>query len=151
VSRTVYPRYAEIGNVKIKVRKVILDVSGKTVERAMIYTSKDLPVSSASHKDVVLYLTGGRLTLEDYAVQSMGKAGVLEATRTDLSDRSALFEDVDPYEDFEEIEKSKQDAEDEDDAENEDSGYSRSESSESDGAPSDDDDDDEDDEHLITL
>jgi hypothetical protein len=104
MSKTVHPKYAKIGEVKVRVRKVVLDISGRTVERAMVYTSQDIPVGSAEHRDVVLYMTRGRLTLEDYSIESMGDAGVLEATRTDLSGRSSLFEDVDPYEDVEDIE-----------------------------------------------
>jgi len=115
MSKTVHPKYAKIGEVKVRVRKVVLDISGRTVERAMVYTSQDIPVGSAEHRDVVLYLTRGRLTLEDYAIESMGDAGVLEATRTDLSGRSSLFEDVDPYEDVEDIEGADSDVQDSDD------------------------------------
>jgi len=115
MSKTVHPKYAKIGEVKVRVRKVVLDISGRTVERAMVYTSQDIPVGSAEHRDVVLYLTRGRLTLEDYAIESMGDAGVLEATRTDLSGRSSLFEDVDPYEAVEDVEQAENGSQEPDD------------------------------------
>ena len=136
MSQTVHPKYAKIGDVKVRVRKVVLDISGRTVERAMIYTSQDIPVGSAEHRDVVLYMTRGRLTLEDYAIESMGDAGVLEATRTDLSGRSSLFEDVDPYGGLENIE----------DAE---SGAQEPEKEDTGGGGDDSDDDDRD--YLIEL
>jgi hypothetical protein len=94
------PRYVVFNKQRLGAHSAVVEIEEDfegedTITKALVVCEQPPPVDIDRLVDITLFITGGKIVLEDFLVESVG-GGIVEAEKTDVSDMGSVL-DQDPY------------------------------------------------------